>query len=52
MRFNVFTIPALVAMTSAHPTEAPAGGDLLVRDEYRWYLGTSFRIPHTATTYN
>jgi hypothetical protein len=40
MRSNIFIIPAIAAMASAHPTEGPAGGDLFVRDEYRWCLGT------------
>jgi hypothetical protein len=48
MRFNVFIIPALVAMTSAHPAEAPVEGDLFVRDEYRWCLGTDFHTPHKS----
>jgi hypothetical protein len=51
MRFNVFIIPALVAMTSAQPTEAPAGGDLFVRDEYRWCLGTNSLITREATIF-
>jgi hypothetical protein len=39
MRFDIFIIPALVAIASAHPTEAPAERDLFARSEYRWCLG-------------
>lgn len=46
MRFNVFILPALVALASVQPTTEPPGGDLFVRDEYRWGLGTRSQTPH------
>jgi hypothetical protein len=49
MRFDLFVLPALVAVSSAQPTEISETNELSARDEYRWCEGTMTPNPPLAS---